>query len=116
VWAVAERCDRRAAGAGAQQQTRRTPLLLSIDGTDRQTHGRTDRYIESAARAAWAASINKDKITGKRACENESNESSDGLGILTGNILTPRVPRTVYRYTSEHIRFFYFPVFLFSTF
>ena len=35
---------------GALQQTRRTPLLLSIDGTyrqtDRQTDGRTpDRYI-----------------------------------------------------------------------
>ena len=30
---------------GAQQQTRRTPLLLSIDGTDRRTEGRTpDRY------------------------------------------------------------------------
>jgi len=26
---------------GAQQQTRRTPLLLSIDGTDRQTDGRS---------------------------------------------------------------------------
>jgi len=27
---------------GAQQQTHRTPLLLSIDGTDRRTDGRTD--------------------------------------------------------------------------
>jgi len=27
---------------GAQQQTRRTPLLRSNDGTDRQTDGRTD--------------------------------------------------------------------------
>jgi len=27
---------------GAQQQTRRTPLLRSIDGTDRQTDGRMD--------------------------------------------------------------------------
>jgi len=26
---------------GAQQQTRRTPLLLSIDGTDRRTDGRS---------------------------------------------------------------------------
>jgi len=34
---------------GAQQQTRRTPLLLSIDGTDGQTDGRTlDRYIDPA--------------------------------------------------------------------
>ena len=30
------------AGARAQQQTRRTPLLLSIDGTDRHTDRRTD--------------------------------------------------------------------------
>jgi len=28
---------------GAQQQTRRTPLLLSIDGKDRRTDGRTDK-------------------------------------------------------------------------
>jgi len=45
-WAPAPRTDYRsisAARAGAQQQTRRTPpLLLSIDGTDRQTDGRTD--------------------------------------------------------------------------
>jgi len=27
---------------GAQQQTRSTPLLLSIDGTDSRTDGRTD--------------------------------------------------------------------------
>jgi len=27
---------------GAQQQTRRTPPLLSVDGTDGQTDGRTD--------------------------------------------------------------------------
>jgi len=34
---------------GAQQQTRRTPLLLSIDGTDGQTDGRTlDRFIDPA--------------------------------------------------------------------
>jgi len=31
-----------AARAGAQQQTSRTPLQLSIDGTDRQTDRRTD--------------------------------------------------------------------------
>jgi len=29
-----------AADAGAQQQTRRPPMLLSIDGTDRRTDGR----------------------------------------------------------------------------
>jgi len=32
--------------AGAQQQTRRAPLLLSIDGTDRRT---PDRYTDRAA-------------------------------------------------------------------
>jgi len=34
----------------AQQQTSRTPLLLSIDGTGRRTDGRTlDRYIHCSA-------------------------------------------------------------------
>ena len=34
---------------GAQQQTHRTPLLRSIDGTDGQTDGRTtDRYTDPA--------------------------------------------------------------------
>jgi len=38
---------------GAQQQARRTPLLLSIDGTDRQTDRRTlDRFIDPAKQAA----------------------------------------------------------------
>jgi len=36
-----------AADSGAQQQTHRPPLLLSIDGTDRRTDRRTpDRYID----------------------------------------------------------------------
>jgi len=39
-----------AARAGAQQQTRQPPLLLSIDGTDRQTDGRTpDRFMTALA-------------------------------------------------------------------
>ena len=45
----------------AQQQTRRPPLLLSIDGTDRRTDRRTpDRYIDPAVRPmrARAVSIN----------------------------------------------------------
>jgi len=47
-----------AAGAGAQQQTSRTPLLLSIDGTDRRTDGRTpDRYIDPALHTMRAATI-----------------------------------------------------------
>jgi len=35
---------------GAQQQTRRTPLLLSIDGKDGQTDGRRtlDRFVNPA--------------------------------------------------------------------
>jgi len=42
---------------GAQQQTRRAPLLLSNDETDRQTDGRTpDRYIDPAPHAMRAVS------------------------------------------------------------
>jgi len=40
---------------GAQQQTRRTPLLLSNDGTDRRTDGRTlDRFIDHAPHTVLA--------------------------------------------------------------
>ena len=47
---------------GAQQQTRRPPLLMSINGTerrtDRRTDGRTpDRYLDRAAHTMLAASI-----------------------------------------------------------
>ena len=47
---------------GAQQQTRRPPLLLSIDGTDKRTErwtdGRTyDRYIDSVWHIMRATSI-----------------------------------------------------------
>ena len=45
---------------GAQQQTGRTPLLLSIDGsgTDRRTDGRTlDRFIDVAPHIVRAVSI-----------------------------------------------------------
>jgi len=39
-----------AARARPQQQTRRPPLLLSIDGTDRQTDGQTlDRFMTLSA-------------------------------------------------------------------
>jgi len=49
--------ERRRLLHGAQQQTRRPPLLLSIDGTDRRTDGRTlDRYLNRAAHIARAAS------------------------------------------------------------
>jgi len=41
-----------------QQQTRRTPLLLRIDGTDRQTDGETpDRYIDPAQHTTRGATI-----------------------------------------------------------
>jgi len=43
-----------------QQQTRRPPLLLSIDGTDRRT---PDRYIDPAPHTTWAASITNQYIT-----------------------------------------------------
>jgi len=40
-----------AAEAGAQQQTHRPPLLLSIGGTDIRTDGRTpERYVDPAPR------------------------------------------------------------------
>jgi len=43
---------------GAQQQTRRTPLLRSIDGTDRRTDGCTpDRYIDPALHTMRTVSI-----------------------------------------------------------
>jgi len=48
--------------AGAQQQTHSTPLLLSIDRTDRETAGRTDgrtldRYIDPALHTIRAVSV-----------------------------------------------------------
>jgi len=55
-----------AARAGAQQQTSRTPLQLSIDGTDRQTDGRTpDRNVNRPQMSLIAAySLKKqDSIT-----------------------------------------------------
>ena len=43
----------------AQQQTSRTPLLLSIAGTDRQTDGQTDtRPLHRPCYAYYAASVN----------------------------------------------------------
>jgi len=43
------------ASHGAQLQTRRTPQLLSIDGTDRQTDGRTDdRFLSTLPRILCA--------------------------------------------------------------
>ena len=45
---------------GVQQQTRRPPLLLSIDGTDGQTDVRTlDRYTDPVPHSMRAASIGK---------------------------------------------------------
>jgi len=45
-----------AARAGPQQQSRQPTMLLSIDGTDRRTDGRTlDRFITLAAHYADSA-------------------------------------------------------------
>jgi len=42
-----------------QQQTRRPSLLLTIDGTDRQTDGSTpERYIDPTPYTMLAASVN----------------------------------------------------------
>jgi len=38
---------------GAQQQTRHTPLLLSIDGTDRQTDGRSMGFTDPVLRILY---------------------------------------------------------------
>jgi len=47
---------------GAQQQTSRTSLLLSIDGTDGQTDGRTDTRPFQRPCSAYAASLNNGTI------------------------------------------------------
>jgi len=44
--------------APAQQQTRHTQLLLSIDGTDRQTDTQTpDRFIDPVVHTAYCTSL-----------------------------------------------------------
>ena len=48
---------------GAQQQTRRTPLLRSIDGIDRQTHRRTDiRPLHRPCSAYYADNVNNQQV------------------------------------------------------
>ena len=48
---------------GAQQQTRRTPVLRSIDGTNIRTDGRTlDRFTDLAPQSAYYA----DSVSGRR--------------------------------------------------
>jgi len=50
----------RAGPHGAQQQTRRTPLLWSNDGTDRRTDGRTlGRYIDLGPRTMRTVAVIK---------------------------------------------------------
>jgi len=45
---------------GAQERTRRTPLLRSIDGTDGRTDGRTpDRYVAPAPHTMRAVPITR---------------------------------------------------------
>ena len=75
-----------AADAGAQQQTRRPPLLLSIDGRDRRAaDGRTpDRCIENPA--SHAGSINKPQQSEmERGCRDLKE-----LSHQTGENLTER--------------------------
>ena len=58
---------------GAQQQTRRRPLLRSIDGTDRQTDGQTNARLFHRSRSMhrlctcghWAVSINTHSVLQK---------------------------------------------------
>jgi len=60
---------------GAQQQTRRTPLLLSIDGTDdRRT---LDRFVNPAGSAYYAVIV-------ARLCNNDSMASTGGWGRECG--------------------------------
>jgi len=47
------------ADARARQQISRTPLLLSIDGTDRQTDGRTPTVTKTLLRTGCAGIVNK---------------------------------------------------------
>jgi len=55
--------DRYLLPAGAQQQTRRTPLLMLTGGTDRQTDERTDaRPLHKPCSAYYAGSVKKNKI------------------------------------------------------
>ena len=58
-WAGARRCRSISpARGGAQQQTRLTPLLLSIDGTDGRTDGQTlDRFMDPDPHTMRAVSI-----------------------------------------------------------
>jgi len=46
-----------AARARAQQQTSRMSLLLSIDGTDRQTDGRTEGHLTVTQTLHWVLSF-----------------------------------------------------------
>ena len=60
----------RAGPHGAQQQTRRTPLLWSNDGTDRQTDGRTDARPLHRPWSAYYADSGSNKVSKNRAVEN----------------------------------------------
>ena len=47
---------------GAQQQTRRTLLLLAIDGTDRRADWSLDRFIDYSCSACYTSSVERKQI------------------------------------------------------
>ena len=59
---------------GAQQQTHRTPLMRSNDGTDRRTDGRTpDRYTDRAPHTVWSMPIGDHGTTVRCLLPSESS-------------------------------------------
>jgi len=79
-----------AARARAQQQTRRPPLLLSIDGTDGQTDVRTDtRPLHDAYRVLGP-------ITHKQALAKLSLHSSYTIGLFQLRLNKPWTRFTEY--------------------
>jgi len=74
---------------GAQQQTRRTPLLLWNDGTDRRTYRRTlDRFTYSALHTLRAVSVGdvgpytSAFVTWRRACTTSTEDCFETAQIL----------------------------------
>jgi len=82
-----------AARARAQQQTRRTSLLLSIDGTDRWTDGRTDtRQMHRLCTAYYAGKLSD--LVGCSVC-NVANQCTAGRDADAREQLTLRVTESI---------------------